>query len=66
MAELGTIILKGVAGLVHNSSFGSEEKLKKSLELGKSYDFQITLFEPKDQRMTLVYLEADKKVEEAK
>jgi small subunit ribosomal protein S1 len=56
-------IKQGVAGLVHNSSFGSEEKLKKSLELGKSYDFQITLFEPKDQRMTLVHLEDGKKAE---
>jgi small subunit ribosomal protein S1 len=59
-------IKQGVAGLVHNSSFGSEEKLKKSLELGKSYDFQITLFEPKDQRMTLVHLDSEKKAEEAK
>lgn len=56
-------IKQGVAGLVHNSSFGSEEKLKKTLELGKTYDFQITLFEPKDQRMTLIFLEADKKAE---
>ena len=50
-------IKQGVAGLVHNSGFGSEEKLKKILELGKTYNFQITLFEAKDQRMTLVYLE---------
>jgi len=56
-------IKQGVAGLVHNSSFGSEEKLKKTLELGKTYDFQITLFEPKDQRMTLVHIENAKKVE---
>ncbi|MFA6392567.1 MAG: S1 RNA-binding domain-containing protein [Candidatus Paceibacterota bacterium] len=50
-------IKQGVAGLVHNSSFGSEEKLKKTLELGKTYNFQVTLFEPKDQRMTLVHLD---------
>lgn len=54
-------IKQGVAGLVHNSGFGSEEKLRKSLELGKTYNFQATLFEPKDQRMTLVYLDGDKK-----
>lgn len=54
-------IKQGVAGLVHNSSFGSEEKLRNSLEMGKKYDFQITLFEPKDQRMTLVYLDKDAK-----
>ena len=56
-------IKQGVAGLAHNSGFGSEEKLKKTIELGKTYNFQVTLFEPKDQRMTLVYLEDNKKVE---
>jgi len=56
-------IKQGVAGLAHNSGFGSEEKLKKTLELGKTYNFQITLFEPKDQRMTLVYLDGEKKAE---
>lgn len=50
-------IKEGVAGLVHNSLFGSEEKLKEKLELGKNYNFQVTLFEPKDQRMTLTFLE---------
>ena len=50
-------IKEGVAGLVHNSTFSSEAKLREKLELGKNYNFQITLFEPKDHRMTLVYLE---------
>lgn len=59
-------IKQGVAGLVHNSGFGSEEKLRKALELGKTYNFQVTLFEPKDQRMTLVYLDSAKKPEENK
>ena len=49
-------IEEGVAGLVHVSEFGSEEKLRQTLELGKIYDFKITLFEPKDQRMTLSYV----------
>ncbi len=53
-------IKEGVAGLVHNSTFGSESKLREKLELGKTYPFQITLFEPKDQRMTLTYLEEKK------
>lgn len=56
-------IKQGVAGLVHNSGFGSEEKLRKALELGKTYDFQVTLFEPKEQRMTLIHLEDQKKAE---
>lgn len=47
----------GVAGLVHVSEFGSDEKLKEKLELGKPYTFQITFFEPKDQKMTLSFIE---------
>lgn len=50
-------IKEGVAGLVHNSSFGSEEKLREALELGKTYNFQINIFEPKDQKMTLAHIE---------
>ena len=53
-------IKEGVAGLVHNSTFGTEAKLRESLELGKTYSFQITLFEPKEHKMTLTHLE-DKK-----
>ena len=49
-------IEEGVAGLVHISDFGSEEKLRESLELGKSYPFTITLFEPDEQRMTLSHV----------
>jgi small subunit ribosomal protein S1 len=50
-------IEEGVAGLAHISEFGSEDKLKEKLELGKTYNFQITFLEPKDQRMTLTFLE---------
>ncbi len=48
-------IEEGVAGLVHVSEFGSEEKLRKTLELGKTYDFKISLFDPKEQKMALSY-----------
>ncbi|PCI20181.1 30S ribosomal protein S1 [Candidatus Wolfebacteria bacterium] len=50
-------IKEGVAGLVHNSLFGSESDLRDKLELGKTYDFQITLFDPKEQKMSLTYLD---------
>jgi small subunit ribosomal protein S1 len=46
-------IEEGVAGLIHISEFENEEKLKEALDLGKAYDFKITLFEAKEQRMTL-------------
>ncbi|HBT81460.1 hypothetical protein A2757_00025 [Candidatus Giovannonibacteria bacterium RIFCSPHIGHO2_01_FULL_48_47] len=49
-------IAEGVSGLSHISEFGSIDKMKEKLEVGKTYPFQITLFEPKDRRMTLSYL----------
>lgn len=49
---------EGVAGLVHVSEFGSNESLQETLELGKTYSFKITYFDPNEQRMTLSYKEA--------
>ncbi len=49
-------IEEGVAGLVHVSEFGSEEKLREKLELGKTYKFKISLFDPKEQKMTLSFV----------
>ena len=49
-------IEEGVAGLVHVSEFASPQELRETLELGKTYPFSITLFEPKEQRMTLSYM----------
>jgi len=54
-------IEEGVSGLVHVSEFGSEDKLRKNLELGKAYNFKITLFDPKEQKMALAYT-GEKKV----
>ena len=54
-------IEEGIAGLVHVSEFGSEEKLRKNLELGKLYNFKITLFDVKEQKMALSFI-GEKKV----
>ncbi len=51
-------IEEGVAGLVHISEFEGADELRASLELGKSYQFKITLFEPDEHRMTLSYKQA--------
>ena len=48
-------IEEGVAGLVHVSEFATPAELRETLELGKTYPFTISLFEPKDQRMTLTF-----------
>lgn len=50
-------IEEGVAGLVHISEFGSEEKLREKLELGKTYNFKINIFDPKEQKMALSFAE---------
>ncbi len=50
-------IEQGVAGLVHISEFESEKDLKEKLRLGQSYNFKITSFEPKNQKLTLVLAE---------
>ncbi|MDQ3014568.1 MAG: S1 RNA-binding domain-containing protein [bacterium] len=52
---------EGIAGLVHISEFGGEDKLRTALELGKSYKFKITLFDPKEQKMALSFGEGNKK-----
>jgi small subunit ribosomal protein S1 len=49
-------IEEGVAGLVHISEFKDEQSLRSALELGKTYPFKITIFEPKEQRMTLSFV----------
>jgi len=50
-------IEEGVAGLIHISEFGSEEKLREKLEMGKTYTFKISLFDPKEQKMALSFVE---------
>ncbi len=49
-------IEEGISGLVHISEFGDETKLKETLELGKTYKFKISLFEPKEHKMTLTHV----------
>ncbi len=53
-------IEEGVAGLVHVSEFATPAALRETLELGKTYPFTISLFEPKEQRMTLTFAEKKK------
>ena len=53
-------IEEGIAGLVHVSEFGTEATLKSKLELGKVYDFKITLFDAGSQKMTLSFVDPAK------
>ena len=57
-------IEEGVAGLVHISEFESAQELHDTLELGKNYQFKITLFEPDEHRMTLSFKHKEGNAEE--
>ncbi len=46
----------GVYGLSHVSEFGSDQKMREKLTVGEKYPFQITLFEPKERRLTFAWL----------
>ncbi len=46
-------IEEGVSGLIHISEFGDEKSMKEKIEIGKSYSFKISIFEPEKQRMIL-------------
>lgn len=59
-------IEEGVSGLVHISGFTSESVMRQKLELGKSYPFQITTFEPKEHKLTLVYMDEGEATKPAK
>lgn len=42
-----------IQGLCHVSEFGSQKRMKETLEIDKKYNFKILLIEPKEHRMTL-------------
>ncbi|MDP2934155.1 MAG: S1 RNA-binding domain-containing protein [bacterium] len=52
---------KNIQGLAHISEFGTEKKMKETLELGKKYEFKIISIKPSEYRMALKpILEAEK------
>ncbi len=46
-------ITSKIQGLCHISEFGTKLKMEETLKLGKKYDFQILLIDPKEHRMSL-------------
>ena len=42
-----------IRGLCHISEFESKEKMEEQMEIGKNYDFEVLLIEPKEHRMSL-------------
>lgn len=46
-----------IQGLCHISEFGTKAKMESSLEVGKSYQFEILSIEPEEHRMSLKLVE---------
>lgn len=49
-----------VQGLVHISEFGSEQAMREALEIGKSYQFVVSLVDLKEHRISLILAEKNK------
>ncbi len=51
-------------GLCHVSEFGSEDKMKRALEIGKKYQFKLLTFVPEEHRMSLGLFKEEMTVKE--
>lgn len=47
---------EGVSGLSHISEFGSAQKMRDTVEIGKTYPFQIVVFQPDHHKLSLAFL----------
>lgn len=51
---------EGIQGLVHISEFGTETNMRKTLELGKNYQFKILFTDPKEHKISLGMIRLEK------
>lgn len=56
---------KEIQGLVHISEFGTEEKMREAVEIGKEYSFVVSFIDLKEHRMSLILPEHAKKNQES-
>jgi len=58
LAPIGAFaeIMPGISGLAHISEFGSYEKMRAAIEVGRVYPFQITLFDPDHHKLALAFV----------
>ena len=54
---------EGVSGLSHISEFGSAQKMRDTVEIGKTYPFQIVVFQPDHHKLSLAFLGKEEKEE---
>ena len=46
-------ITSDIQGLIHVSEFGSVEKMRETIEVGKQYTFKIEIMKPAEKRIIL-------------
>ncbi len=49
----------GISGLSHISEFGTLQKLRETIEIGKQYPFQVVVFQPDHHKLSLAFLGKD-------
>ncbi|MBI2052684.1 MAG: S1 RNA-binding domain-containing protein, partial [Candidatus Ryanbacteria bacterium] len=49
-------LYQGISGLSHISEFGSMQKMRDMVEIGKTYPFQIVVFQPDHHKLSLAFL----------
>lgn len=56
--KFGALVLldTGIYGLTHISEFGTEKKMRETVEANKSYVFQIVVFQPENKKLSLSFL----------
>jgi small subunit ribosomal protein S1 len=55
---------KEIHGLIHISEFGSEEIMRKNLEVGQEYELKIISIEPKVHKMALSFAKKEEPIQE--
>lgn len=56
----------GLSGLSHVSEFESAQKMKETVEIGKSYPFQVVVFQPDHHKLSLAFLGKEQASKEEK
>ncbi len=46
----------GIYGLAHISDFGTEKKMRETIDAGKTYVFQIVNYKPEDKKLSFSLL----------
>lgn len=55
-----------VQGLVHISEFGNEQKMREALEIGKEYQFMVSMVDLKEHRISLTLSDMNKEADTGK